>query len=245
MKANSEENMFCLSFDDGCEIIEDTSPPVIIEECMELDTNIFSDEPISMQCFPCVAPNTNTQTVSCSASLTSRSEVSSISTGCSGTRSLREIDVNSIKSRLDSQFSDSSLSALDDGPLAYLNGEVNKQIVTRKPYESYIRKKKYEGVITMKERRLKPESIAVAETVKCNCKSHCCLSFSPSDILKFRENIYSMSQKDRKEYFIRDLLKGSARSEDTFDFKYFLNNKQVCPESGVSARGVLAGDSVH
>jgi len=240
MKANFEENMFCVSLDDGCEIIEDISPPVLIEECMELDTNIFSDEPI-----PLVAPNTNTQIVPWSAQLTSRSEVSSNSTRCSGTRGLREIDVNSIKSRLDSQFSDTSLSALDDEPLAYLNGEVNKQVVSRKPYESDIRKKKYDGVITMKERRLKPESIAVAETVKCNCKSHCCLSFSSSDILKFRENIYSMSQKDRKEYFIRDLLKCSARSEDTFDFKYFLNHKQVCLVSGVSARGVLAGESVH
>ena len=47
MKANFEENMFCVPLDFGCEIVEDICPPVVIEECrMELDTLFFDDEPI-------------------------------------------------------------------------------------------------------------------------------------------------------------------------------------------------------
>ena len=224
MKANFEENVFCIPLDFGCEIVETICPPVVIEECMELDTCFFDDEPI-----PTIPPSANMQMVLWNGPLTTISEVSSNSTHCSSTRALREIDLNAIKNRLENQFSDPSLDlTLDDAPLTYLNGEVNKQIVSRKPYESDIHKKKSEGVISIKERRMKAESVAIAETIKCTCKSHCGLSFSSTDILKFRDNIFSMSQKDRKEYFVRDLLKSSTRTEDSFDFKYFLNQKQVC-----------------
>ena len=224
MTGNFAENMFCIPLDYGCEIVETICPPVVIEECMELDPCFFDHEPIST-----IPPSTNMQMVLWNGPLTTRSEVSSNSTHCSSTRALREIDLNAIKNRLEQLFSDPSLdSTLDDAPLTYLNGEVNKQIVTRKPYESDIRKKKYEGVITMKERRMKADNVAFAETVKCSCKTRCCLSFSAKDILDFRVDVYTMIQKDRKEYFIRDLLKNGTRTENAFDFKYFLNQKQVC-----------------
>ena len=223
MKDFFDENMFCFPLDYGCEIIVDNPPPVIIEECIELDTRIFDNEPIST-----IPPSANTQMVLCNASLTTRSEISSNSTQCSGVRNLREIDLNAIKSRLDQQFSETSLDTLDDMPLRYLNGEVNKQIVPRKPYESDLRKKKNEGVITIKERRMNTESVAFAETMKCSCKTPCCLSFSSKDILDFRANVYTMVQKDRKEFFIRDLLKNATRTDTAFDFKYFLNQQQVC-----------------
>ncbi|KAK3276905.1 hypothetical protein CYMTET_15056 [Cymbomonas tetramitiformis] len=50
-----------------------------------------------------------------------------------------------------------------------------------------------------------------------------------------------MSQKDRKEYFIKDLLKNSSRSEDKFDFKYFLAKKQVCFKFYYMACGISYG----
>ncbi|KAK3267019.1 hypothetical protein CYMTET_24400 [Cymbomonas tetramitiformis] len=50
-----------------------------------------------------------------------------------------------------------------------------------------------------------------------------------------------MSQKDRKEYFVKDLLKNSFRSEDKFDFKYFLAKKQVCFKFYYMAYGISYG----
>ncbi|KAK3242797.1 hypothetical protein CYMTET_47519 [Cymbomonas tetramitiformis] len=50
-----------------------------------------------------------------------------------------------------------------------------------------------------------------------------------------------MSQKDRKEYFVKDLLKNSFRSEDKFDFKYFLGKKQVCFKFYYMAYGISYG----
>ena len=108
-----------------------------------------------------------------------------------------------------------------------LNGETNIVEKVRKPYESAIRVKNEIACVPIKERRLSKADLVQTETCKCNCKEYCCLSFSQSDILSFRQHTYTMNQKDRKEFIIRDLLKNGIRTDDTFDFKYFLKNKEV------------------
>ena len=150
---------------------------------------------------------------------------STISSQNSSSNILREHDLNIIRTRLEAEFSDSPI--VSERRLVTLNGETNVETRVRKPYESAIRVKQDMVCIPIKERRLSKADLAKAETLKCNCKEYCCMSFKETDILERRQHIFSMNQKDRKEFFIRDLLKNGARSEDTFDFKYFLKNKQV------------------
>jgi len=150
----------------------------------------------------------------------------SIQSSTNSSRSaLSEIDLNMIRTRLDIEFSDSG--DVCERRLVTLNGETNVGEKVRKPYESAVRKKNELACIPIKERRLSKTDLEKVELLKCNCKKYCCMSFSQSEILVFRQHVYTMNQKDRKEYIIRDLLKNGTRTNDTFDFKYFLHNKEV------------------
>jgi len=220
--------MFPIYFDPVCEICEDDiSDEDPDTECVDLfeiepaftvpktPIDVVSVSPQENRVVPYVPP----MPASCATSIASSH---------SSSNTLRDIDLNIIRTRLDVEFSDAP--EIDERALVTLNGKVNMGKKERKPYESAIRLKTVEPCIPIRERRLSKADLSLVETLKCKCKSHCCLKFSSSDILELRQHTYSMNQKDRKEYIIRDLLKSGTRTEDSFTFKYFLKQKEVrCP----------------
>ena len=206
--------MFPVYFDPVFKISQDIPPKsnAFIERQKVLDIVpdfLIAKTPIS------VAPPTPNELSLC---LRNQPQVhSTISSQNSSTNILRECDLNTIKTRLEVEFADSPISS--ERRLVTLNGETNVDDRVRKPYESAIRVKQDISCIPIKERRLSKADLAIADTLKCKCKEYCCMSFKETDILEMRQRIFSMNQKDRKEFIIRDLLKNGTRSEDAFEFK--------------------------
>jgi hypothetical protein len=212
--------MFAVTFDDVCDIS--------LDSCSDEDSDVEILESIEVvpAFLSAKSPIQSVSKENTLALIPSSNRASLVSSQQSSTRTLQDIDLNGIKARLDAEFSDAAL--IDERALDTLNGRTNNMgKKERKPYESAIRSKKEIACIPIKERRLTTADLQRVETVKCNCKTFCCLAFSQSDILELRQFTYSMSQKDRKEFLIRDLLKSGTRTTDAFKFKYFLKQKEV------------------
>ena len=231
--------MFPIYFDPVCEICEDdTSDEDSDTECVDL---IELEPAFSVAKTPIgvisVAPQENR--VVPYVSPMPASSATSVASSQSSSKPLRDIDLNIIRTRLDVEFSDAP--DVDERALVTLNGTVSMGKKERKPYESAIRLKTFVPCIPIKERRLSKADLELVETTKCKCKSLCCLKFSSSDILELRQHTYSMNQKDRKEYLIRDLLKSGTRTEDSFIFKYFLKQKEArCPCVFTVRKGIIS-----
>ena len=212
--------MFAVTFDDVCDIS--------LDSCSDADSDVEMPETIDVvpAFLSAKSPIQSVLKENRLALIPSSDGSSTVSSQQSSTRSLQEIDFNGIKTRLDAEFSDATL--INERALDTLNGRTNNMgKKERKPYESAVRSKKEIACIPIKERRLTTADVQRVETVKCNCKTFCCLAFSQSDILELRQFTYSMSQKNRKEFLIRDLLKSGTRTSDAFEFKYFLKQKEV------------------
>ena len=231
--------MFPIYFDPVCEICEDDiSDEDPDTECVDLfeiepaftvpktPIDVVSVSPQENRVVPYVPP----VPASC---------VTSIASSRSSSNTLRDIDLNIIRTRLDVEFS--YAPEIDERALVTLNGKVNMGKKERKPYESAIRLKTVEVCIPIKERRLSKADLALVETLKCKCKSHCCLKFSSSDILELREHTYSMNKKRSKRiYYSRPFKTWYKNRRDVYLQVLFKAKRGTLPLKKVS----LANDKL-